>query len=68
VLPGLLVGIAAAIVGNRLLVSLLFEVKPADPAMLTTVSIGIIVASFGASFLPALRASGLDPLVSLRQD
>jgi predicted permease len=68
VLPGLLVGIAAAIAGNRLLVSLLFEVRPTDPATLIAVSIGITLASFGASFLPAVRASRLDPLVSLRED
>jgi putative ABC transport system permease protein len=68
VLPGLLIGISAAIVGNRMLVSLLFEVKPADPATLIAVSIGIAAASFAASFLPAFRASRLDPLVSLRDD
>lgn len=68
VLPGLLVGVAAAMAGNRLLVSLLFEVKPADTSVLTAVSIGIAVAAFGASFFPAFRASRLDPLVCLRQD
>jgi predicted permease len=68
VLTGLLAGVALALVGNRLLASLLFEVKPADPAVLVFVSCGIMMAAFLASFLPAFRASRLDPLVSLRQD
>jgi putative ABC transport system permease protein len=68
VLRGLLVGVVAAIPGDRLLISLLFEVKPADPATLIAVSVCISMASFGASFLPAFRASRLDPLVSLRED
>ncbi len=67
VLPGLLAGIAAAIAGNRLLIGLLFDVKPADPATLFAVLTGIAAASFAASFLPAFRASRLDPLVSLRK-
>jgi ABC-type antimicrobial peptide transport system permease subunit len=68
VVPGLLAGIALAVLGNRLISSLLFEVKPGDPAALILVCAGIVVAVFAASFPPALRASRLDPLVSLRQD
>jgi predicted permease len=68
VLPGLLAGIALALLGNRLISSLLFEVKPGDPTALVVVCAGIVLAALAASFLPALRASRLDPLVSLRQD
>jgi putative ABC transport system permease protein len=68
VLPGLLGGLGLAMAGDRLLVSLLFGVRPADPAVLIFVSCGITMASFAASFLPAFRASRLDPLVSLRED
>jgi ABC-type antimicrobial peptide transport system permease subunit len=68
VLPGLLAGLALAMAGNRLLVSLLFDVKPADPTVLILVSCGITIASLAASFLPAFRGSRLDPLVSLRED
>ena len=67
VVPGLLVGIALGMAGNRLLVSLLYEVKPGDPAVLVFVSCGIVLAAFAASFLPAFRASRLDPLISLRE-
>jgi predicted lysophospholipase L1 biosynthesis ABC-type transport system permease subunit len=56
VLPGLLGGIGLAMLGDQLLASLLFEVKPTDLSL------------FVASFLPAFRASRLDPLVSLRED
>lgn len=65
---GLLAGIALAFLGNRLISGLLFEVKPDDPAALVVVCAGIVSAVFAASFLPALRASRIDPLVSLRQD
>ena len=67
VVPGLIAGVALALLGNRLISRLLFEVKPGDPAVLVMVSAGIVLAAFAASFLPALRASRLDPLVSLRQ-
>lgn len=68
VVPGLVGGAGLAIVSNRLLVSLLFGVKPNDPSVLIVVSCGITLASFAASFLPAFRASRLDPLIYLRQD
>ena len=68
VVPGLLAGIALAFLGNRLISGLLFEVKPGDPAALVVVCAGIVLAALAASFVPALRASRLDPLVSLRQD
>jgi predicted permease len=68
VLPGLVCGLGLAMVGNRLLVSLLFGVKPTDPWVLIFVSCGITIAAFAASLLPALRASHLDPLVSLREE
>ena len=68
VVPGLVAGIALALVGNRLISHLLFKVRPDDPAALLVVCAGIVLAAFAASFLPALRASRLDPLVSLRQE
>jgi predicted permease len=68
VVPGLLTGLALAMVGNRLIASLLFEVRPGDRAALAVVCAGIVAAALAASFLPAFRASCLDPLISLRQD
>ncbi len=68
VVPGLLAGMALAMAGNRLIASLLFEVKPGDPVTLAVVCAGIMAAALAASFLPAFRASRLDPLVSLRQE
>jgi putative ABC transport system permease protein len=68
VAPGMLAGIAAALVTNRLIANLLFQVKSNDPQMLAAVCTCIGAVAFGASCLPAVRASRLDPLVSLRQD
>ena len=68
VLPGLIAGSVAAVATNRLISNLLFQVKPNDPTILAAVCTCIIVAAFCASFLPAVQASRLDPLVSLRQN
>jgi putative ABC transport system permease protein len=68
VAPGMLAGIAAALVTNRLISNLLFQVNSNDPQMLAAACICIGAAAFGASCLPAVRASRLDPLVSLPQD
>jgi ABC-type antimicrobial peptide transport system permease subunit len=66
--PGVIAGVVAALATNRLISNLLFQVKPNDPGTLAAVCTCIVAAAFGASCLPAIRASRLDPLVSLRQD
>ncbi len=48
--------------------SLLFEVNPVDPMTYTMVSLMLIVAAALASYVPALRASTVDPLVALRAE
>ena len=63
---GILVGLPLAIAGARLLRSVLFGVGPADPLTLIGVTAGIIVVALAASFLPARRATKVDPMVALR--
>ncbi|MGH9885350.1 MAG: FtsX-like permease family protein, partial [bacterium] len=64
---GILVGVAAALAGTRLLTSLLFEVKPTDPvALVSTCAVLVIVAAL-ASAGPARRAAKVDPAEALRQ-
>jgi putative ABC transport system permease protein len=68
VAAGLVLGAAAAVLVGRLLQTLLFDVTPADP-----LALGIAAAAFGAVALmaclpPALRASRVDPMESLRQE
>ena len=48
--------------------SMLFEVKPGDPMTYAGVALMIGLLSLAASFVPALRATKVDPLIALRQD
>jgi predicted permease len=65
---GILVGAAAAWVLSRTLTSLLFHVAPSDPATYVGVALVLASVSLLACWLPARRASILDPTVALRQD
>jgi putative ABC transport system permease protein len=65
---GLVVGLAGAAATTRLLVGLLFGVTPGDPiTFLGTAAIFVLVAA-AASYLPARRATRVDPLTVLRQE
>jgi ABC-type antimicrobial peptide transport system permease subunit len=65
---GLAAGIAASFLVNRALASLLFNVKPNDPATLALVSGLIALVALLACVIPARSATRVDPLVVLRQD
>jgi putative ABC transport system permease protein len=65
---GLVVGLAAAVPMSRLMTSLLFELTPTDPATLGIVVTVLFGVALLASYLPARRASRVDPLVALRAD
>ena len=65
---GLGVGLAGALGLNRLLASVLFGVRPTDPATLAGVIMTIILVAAAACWLPAWRASRLDPNVVLKAD
>jgi putative ABC transport system permease protein len=67
-LIGVACGLAAAAGLTRLIKSLLFEVQPVDPATFAIVAVGLILAAALASYLPALRASTVDPMEALRGD
>jgi len=63
---GLAIGLAGALGVNRFMTSLLFAIEPSDPTTLVIVMIVIAVVAGLASWLPAWRASRLDPNVVLR--
>jgi predicted permease len=65
---GIAIGLVAAFLLTRMLASMLVEVKPTDPVTFISVAILFLVIAFLASFLPARRASGLDPTTALRQE
>jgi ABC-type antimicrobial peptide transport system permease subunit len=65
---GVLVGVAAAWALSRTIESLLFGLTPSDPSALAG-AIGLLAAAaFAAAFVPALRASRLDPMITLRHE
>ena len=65
---GLVLGVAGSLVLTRLLAAQLYGVNPTDPTTFAVVAGGLAVAAFIACAIPALRAAGLDPMVSLRSD
>jgi putative ABC transport system permease protein len=65
---GIICGLAGAFALTRLLTSLLFEVNPADPLTYGTVSVSLLAAAMLASYVPALRATIVDPVHALRAE
>jgi len=63
---GVVVGLLAALGLSRLLTTLLFDVRPADPTTLAIVTTSIVVIAAASCWLPAWRASRVDPNVVLR--
>jgi ABC-type antimicrobial peptide transport system permease subunit len=65
---GIAIGVVAAFLLTRVLASMLVEVKPTDPVTFVSVAVLFLIIAFMASWLPALRAAGLDPTTALRQE
>jgi ABC-type lipoprotein release transport system permease subunit len=65
---GAAVGVAGAYALTRVMSSLLFEVVPTDLATFITVSVSLIAVALLACFIPARRATKVDPLVALRYE
>jgi len=65
---GLALGLAAAVAGTRLLQSMLFQVEPNDPLVYLAVSVLLGTVTIVASYIPARRASRIDPLTAIRQE
>jgi ABC-type lipoprotein release transport system permease subunit len=64
----LVLGLALSIWATRLLRTLLFEIEPVDPLTLALTAGLVVAVTLAASYLPARRASLIEPVVALRHE
>ena len=65
-LAGLVVGLAGALVATRVLGSMLYDVAPTDPTTYAGIVVLLVAAVLLASWIPARRAAGIQPMEALR--
>ena len=65
---GVALGLAAAAGLTRIMSSFLFEISPVDPITYCLVSAGLLAAAAAASYMPAHRASAVNPIDALRAE
>jgi putative ABC transport system permease protein len=68
ILAGLAAGIGGALAATRFLQTLLFEVRPGDPATVAIVAALLGAVGLAACYVPARRATRVDPLIALRSE
>ena len=67
-LIGIVVGLIASFFLTQLLSSLLFGISPTDIVTFASVSLSLMMVALAASYLPARRATKVDPMIALRYE
>jgi putative ABC transport system permease protein len=65
---GIALGLIVSAAATRLLTTLLFDVAPTDPQTFLGVALLLVIVTLGACYVPARRATRVDPLVALRYE
>jgi ABC-type antimicrobial peptide transport system permease subunit len=65
---GIVVGLSGAFALTRYLATLLYEVRPTDPLTFGGVALSLVAVAFAACWIPARRATRVDPLLALRAE
>ena len=67
-LIGVAIGVGGGLASTRLMSTLLFGVKPLDPVAFTAPGLILLAVAFASCWIPARRASSVDPIVALRYE
>jgi ABC-type antimicrobial peptide transport system permease subunit len=63
---GVLLGVAAAFILTRVMATLLYGISATDPITFVAISLVLLAVAILASYIPALRATKVNPIVALR--